>query len=46
MRNRNLEEQHKLFAKKIEQLEQEKEILFSKHKRDKDSVETELEDKR
>jgi phosphopantetheinyl transferase (holo-ACP synthase) len=35
-RNKNLEEQHKSFYKRIEQLENDREVLLSKHKRDKE----------
>lgn len=45
-RNKNLEEQHKAFYKKIEQLEHDRELLFSKHKKDKEVLETENEEKR
>ena len=45
-RNKNLEEQHKMFARKIEQLENDREILVTKHKRDKESIEIELDEKR
>ena len=45
-KNRNLEEQHKLFARNIEQLQNDKEVLLAKHKRDQELLEADLEDKR
>lgn len=41
-----MEEQQKAFFKRIEQLEGEREILFSKHKKDFQHLEYELEEKR
>jgi len=41
-----LEEQHKAFFKKIEQLESERESLMGRQKRDKESLEIELEEKK
>eukprot|EP00347_Sterkiella_histriomuscorum_P003379 403364524 len=45
-RNKNLEEQHKMFYSRIEQLEQDREVLLAKHKRDKDQLQQEVEEKR
>ena len=45
-RNKNMEEQHKVFYKRVEQLEYEREILLMNHKKDKEGVEIELEQKR
>jgi len=46
VRNRNLEEQHQMFYSRIEQLEADREMLFAKHKRDKDQLENEIDEKR
>lgn len=35
-----------MFSRKIEQLENDREVLINKHKRDKEQMEIELEDKR
>jgi len=45
-RNRNLEEQHKMFYARIEQLEHDRETLVSKHKKDKELLDQEIEDGR
>ena len=45
-KNRNLEDQQKLFAKKIEQLEQDKEVLLGKHRKDRETLELELDEKK
>ena len=45
-RNRNLEEQHKAFFARIEQLEQDRDMLIAKHKKDKDLLEGELDRER
>lgn len=45
-RNHNLEEQHKMFYSRIEQLEADREMLIGKHRKDKEHLEHEVEDKR
>ena len=35
-RNKNLEDQHRVFYSRIEQLEADRDMLLTKHKRDKD----------
>ena len=42
---RNLEEHHKAFAKRIEQLEMEREVLVQKHKKDRKQLEIEIDEK-
>ncbi len=45
-KNHNLEEQHKMFYSRIEQLEADREMLISKHCKDKEHLENEVEEKR
>lgn len=45
-RNKNLEDQQKVVMKRVEQLEGDREMLVNKHRRDREQLEQDMEDKR